>query len=106
MRSRLAAASLAALTLASVSWGSTPAEARPDLRKMTCAQAQEMVRRNGSVVFTTGRYTYSLFVSNMRYCDPGELLYTQYGPTKDNPQCPVAYECREPLFGLNRFDRW
>ncbi|WP_417671520.1 hypothetical protein [Roseibium sp.] len=106
MRARLATASLAVLTLASVSWTSTPADARPDLRKMTCVQAQNMVRRNGSVVFTTGTHTYSLFVSSLRYCDPGELLYTQFGPTKDNPRCPVAYECREPLFERPGFGRW
>lgn len=74
--------------------------ARPDLRQMTCAQAQNMVQRNGSVVFTTGQHTYSRFVSNLRYCDFGEQLYTQYGPTKDNRKCPVAYECREPLFKM------
>lgn len=77
----------------------TAAQARPDLRNMTCAQAQQMVKRLGGVVFTTGPHTYSLFVSNYSYCDPGERLFIQYGPTKDNPKCPVAYECREPLFG-------
>ena len=91
----------AAMTMPAIS----TAEARPDLRKMSCAQAQEMVRRNGSVVFTTGRYTYSMFVSNLSYCDPGERLFVQYGKTKDAPKCPVAYECREPLFGGFGFDR-
>lgn len=74
------------------------AEARPDLRQMSCAQAQSLVRQHGAVVFTTGKHTYSMFVSNMSYCDPGEFLFTQYGPTRDNKKCPVAYECREPLF--------
>jgi hypothetical protein len=86
-----------AAVLASVLFATT-AQARPDLRKITCAQAQQMVKRHGGVVFTTGAHTYSLFVSNYSYCDPGERLFIQYGPTKDNPKCPVAYECREPLF--------
>lgn len=74
------------------------AAARPDLRKMTCAQAQDLVRQHGAVVFTTGRYTYSMFVSNLSYCDRGQYLHPQYGPTRDTPQCPVAFECRDPLF--------
>ena len=77
---------------------STAAEARPDLRTMTCAKAQAMVKQRGAVVFTTGRHTYSRFVSNIRYCDYWEALFVQYAATRDNPRCPVAYECREPLF--------
>ncbi|GAA0771932.1 hypothetical protein E1180_04185 [Roseibium denhamense] len=81
------------------------AAARPDLRQMSCAAAQEMVRQHGAVVFTTGQYTYSKFVSNLRYCDSREMLFTQYGPTRDVKKCPVAYECREPLFPFGPFGR-
>ncbi|WP_306148361.1 MULTISPECIES: hypothetical protein [unclassified Roseibium] len=72
------------------------AEARPDLRQMTCAQAQNMVLRNGAVVFTTGQYTYSRFVANLRYCERDKALAPQYGTTRDNPQCYVAFECKDP----------
>ncbi|MBD8875398.1 hypothetical protein [Roseibium polysiphoniae] len=99
-------AGVAALSMAALLVVGTAAEARPDLRKMTCGQAQAMVKRNGGVVFTTGTHTYSLFVSNYSYCDPGEQLFTQFGPTRDNPKCPVAYECREPLFERGGFRRW
>lgn len=74
------------------------AHARPDLRKMTCAEAQKMVQRLGAVVFTTGQYTFSRFVANQSYCDRWQTTFPQYGATRDNPQCFVAYECREPLF--------
>jgi len=74
------------------------AQARPDLRRMTCLQAQQMVQRNGAVVFTTGQHTFSRYVSDIRYCDRGQLPYPQLGPTRDNPRCVVGYECREPLF--------
>ncbi len=84
----------------------TSAEARPDLRTMTCAQAQNLVQRHGAVVFTTGQYTYSKFVSNRSYCDYNEVLFVQYGRTKDTPKCPVAYECKEPLFPRGGFNRW
>ena len=86
---------------------STAAEARPDLRQMSCRQAQNLVLQHGAVVFTTGRHTYSMFVSNRSWCDFNQVLFVQYGPTRDNRRCPVAYECREPLFprgGL--FNRW
>ncbi len=65
---------------------------------MTCAQAQQMVQRSGAVVFTTGAYTYSRYVADVRFCDRGQLAYPQLGPTRDNPRCLVGYECREPLF--------
>ncbi|TYC56307.1 hypothetical protein FMN50_10315 [Rhodobacterales bacterium] len=94
----------ATLALSAIAF-STAAQARPDLRTMTCRQAQNMVRQHGAVVFTTGQYTYSMFVSNLSYCDPGQMLFTQYGPTRDAPKCPVAYECREPLFPFGPFGR-
>jgi hypothetical protein len=100
-RSKIVAA---VLCLAGISI-TTAAEARPDLRKMTCSQAQNMVRQHGAVVFTTGQHTYSMFVSNRSYCDYNQELFTQYGPTRDARKCPVAFECREPLFKRG-FNRW
>ncbi|MCX2722419.1 hypothetical protein [Roseibium salinum] len=94
----------AALVLAGMGVTTAADAARPDLRQMTCAQAQEMVRRHGAVVFTTGRHTYSMFVSNISYCDRNQRLFVQYGPTRDHPQCPVAYECKEPLFPHGLWD--
>jgi len=72
--------------------------ARPDLRRMTCLEAQQMVLRNGSVVFTTGPYTFSRYVSDRRYCTREEAAFPQLGPTRDNPKCLVGLECRQPLF--------
>lgn len=72
--------------------------ARPDLRRMTCHEAQQMVKRNGSVVFTTGPSTFSRYVSDQRYCDREQATFPQLGPTRDNPKCLVGLECRQPLF--------
>jgi len=72
--------------------------ARPDLRQMTCLQAQQMVQRNGAVVFTTGQYTFSRYVLDRRFCNRGEAAFPQLGPTRDNPRCLVGLECRQPLF--------
>lgn len=72
--------------------------ARPDLRAMSCRQAQEMIRAEGAVVATTGRYTYRRFVSHQRYCDRWEGIVPALSPTRDNPRCLVGYICEEPLF--------
>ncbi len=74
------------------------AHARPDARKMTCEQAQKMVKKHGEVVMTTGQHTYFRFVATLGYCDRGEALFPKRSATKDNPQCVIGYECREPLF--------
>ncbi|POF31522.1 hypothetical protein [Roseibium marinum] len=96
---------IAALALASTCQPGA-AQQRPDLRTMTCGQAQSLVRQHGAVVFTTGQHTYSMFVSNISYCDRNQQLFVQYGPTRDYPKCPVAYECKEPLFPRGGFNRW
>lgn len=76
-----------------------PAEAaRPDLRRMSCAQAQAMVAQRGAVVMTTGRYTYKRFVAGIRWCDRWETIRPAVATTRDTPQCVVGFECETPLF--------
>ena len=70
-----------------------PVQARPDTRTMTCAQAQDLVKRSGAIVLSTGQYTYSRFVADRRYCGHYEILRPSYAPTRDTAQCPVAYYC-------------
>lgn len=74
------------------------ASARPDLRRMTCLEARQMVQRNGSVVFTTGPSTFSRYVLDRRFCDRSQAAFPQLGQTRDNPRCLVGLECRQPLF--------
>lgn len=73
---------------------SLPAQARPDTRSMTCAQAQAFIQQHGAVVMSTGTYTYSRFIADRRYCPHYEILEPNYGPTLDNPKCPIGYGCR------------
>ncbi len=92
--SRLILAGLAIVPLAAA-----PAlAARPDLRRMSCAQAQDMVVDRGAVVMTTGRFTYQRFVSHQRYCDRWEATVPALAATRDKQQCLVGYICKEPLF--------
>ncbi len=101
MARRTAAAAFAAMMLI---FATAAEAARPDLRRMTCAEAQQLVARHGAVVMTTGPHTYFRFVANQGYCDPWEAIFVKYSPTRDTPQCPVGYECREPLFRPFRWD--
>ncbi|MBA5778173.1 hypothetical protein H2509_13670 [Stappia sp. F7233] len=80
---------------------SDPAHARPDTRQMTCAQAQALVKKQGAVVMSTGQYTYNRFVSTLRYCDRSQQLAPLYAPTRDTPQCFVAYYCKD-IYRPNR----
>lgn len=76
-----------------------PAEAqRPDLRRMSCAQAQSLVARHGAIVMTTGRHTYQRFVAGPRFCDHWEVVRPEVQQTRDAPRCLVGYICETPLF--------
>ena len=77
----------------------SPAQARIDARRLTCAQAQALIRQQGAAVLTTGQYTYERFVSDHRFCERDEVTTRRRTPTRDNPSCHIGYICRpEPDF--------
>ncbi len=87
------------LVLALAALVPTVAEAaRPDLRRMSCAQAQAMVAQRGAVVMTTGQYTYQRFVAGPRWCDRWEVVRPEVARTRDTQSCVVGYICEVPLF--------
>lgn len=93
----LAVAALSALLLMTLA--APPAFAqRPDLRQMTCAQAQNLVARRGAVVMTTGPHTYDRFVAGPRWCDHWETVRPAQVRTRDSNSCIVGYLCETPLF--------
>jgi len=71
------------------------AQARPDTRTMTCAQAQALVDRYGAIVLTTGQHTYDRFVSGQRYCDIPYIARMTWVQTRDTDKCPIAYTCKQ-----------
>ncbi len=73
----------------------TASSAREDTRTMTCAEAQDLVRRSGAIVLNTGAFTYSQFVAPRAVCPSRNVLRQQFAPTSDNPHCPVGYHCIE-----------
>lgn len=65
--------------------------------RMTCAEAMALVRSEGDVVIATGAAP-KRFVSGPGQCASSEIAELRFAPTRDNPQCPIGYQCREPGF--------
>ena len=81
----------AAMVIAATSF----ANARPDTRKMSCAQTQALIRSLHAEVLTTGPNTYDRYVRQFgNECDYPYVPMVAYVPTSDG-QCMV-YRCQEP----------
>ncbi|WP_457104549.1 hypothetical protein [Methylobacterium sp. P5_C11] len=65
--------------------------------RMTCAEAMALVRNEGDVVIAAGTAP-ERFVSGPGQCSGSEIAELRFAPTRDNPQCPIGYRCREPGF--------
>jgi hypothetical protein len=65
--------------------------------RMTCAEAMALVRGEGDVVIVAGAAP-ERFVSGPGQCSGSEIAELRFAPTRDNPQCPIGYRCREPGF--------
>ena len=65
--------------------------------RMTCAEAMALVKGEGDVVVAPGGAP-ERFVSGPGRCAASEIAELRFVPTRDNPQCPIGYHCREPGF--------
>jgi hypothetical protein len=65
--------------------------------RMTCAEAMALVKNEGDVVIAAGSAP-ERFVSGPGQCSGSEIAELRFVPTRDNPQCPIGYHCREPGF--------
>ncbi|WP_348643798.1 hypothetical protein [Mesorhizobium sp. WSM4306] len=80
----------AAMTVAATNF----ADARPDTRKMTCAQTQATIQSQHAAVLSTGPNTYDRYVRQFgNECDAPSLPMAEYVPASDG-QCRV-YRCEE-----------
>ena len=79
------------------------AQARPNTLNMTCQQARDLVRSQGGIVLSTGRYTYDRYVVSRAYCPPGDYTKRASVPTRDRKSCSIGYTCTAdnpwPIFG-------
>ncbi len=74
---------------------SVQAQTRPQTPSMTCDQARRIVFSRGAVVLGTGGFTYDRFVRDRSFCEINETGELAVVPTRDTPQCPVGYRCRD-----------
>ncbi len=65
--------------------------------RMSCAEAMALVKSEGDVVIAPGGAA-ERFVSGPGQCNGSEIAELRFVPTRDNPQCPIGYHCREPGF--------
>lgn len=80
---------------------STPASAQGPMSplRMTCDDAMSLVKREGTVTLGAGGAKVERFVRDRSFCDLSEIAELRFVPTRDNPECPVGYRCREPDYG-------
>ena len=70
-----------------------------DLSRMSCAQVQAAVRASGSAILHYRSKSnptlplYSRYVSDSRFCDPGETAAYASVPALDDKSCTV-HKCR------------
>ena len=72
------------------------AQGRPDSLALTCAAAQETVRRAGGIVVGTGPNLYDRYVADRRFCEPTQALRRSFVQTRDASACFIGYRCYEP----------
>ncbi|MCJ2014262.1 hypothetical protein [Methylobacterium sp. J-076] len=87
--------------LAAAAGTAARAQARPPrgsvTARMTCAEAMALVEREGDIVIAANGPPERL-VRNRDQCQLSEISELRFVPTRDNPQCPIGYRCREPGF--------
>lgn len=85
-----------ALALAFLACGSgVQAQQRLSTLNLTCGQAQQVVLSRGAAVLGTGGYTYDRFVRDRSFCEFNEMIEPAFVPSRDTPQCPIGYRCRD-----------
>lgn len=67
-------------------------------QRMVCADAMALVKAKGAILLGTGGEAMERFVRDRGQCEISEIAELRFVPTRDNPQCPIGYRCREPEF--------
>ncbi len=75
------------------------AQPRLQTTRGTCAEAMALVRTEGAVTLSLGGRPPERYVRDRSFCDLSEIAELRFVPTRDNPQCPIGYRCREPDYG-------
>ncbi len=82
-------------TLAIASTLAVPlAEARINTTRLSCIKAKNVVQSHGTIVLSTGRYTYDRYVANHSYCETGDIAVRAYVRTRDRESCSIGFTCQ------------
>ena len=101
---------LIATMLVAFAAGEAQAISRYQTMRMSCAEVQGAVRREGAVILrwqskrTPGLPLYGRYVRDQRFCQFGEVIDFDSVPTADRRSCPV-YQCVRPDYDNYR-DFW
>lgn len=81
-----------------------PAFAQPvqPIQRMVCADAMALVSRSGAILLNAGGPGLERFVKDRSFCQRSEVAELRFLQTRDNPECPVGYRCRE--LGFNDWE--
>ena len=74
------------------------AQPRTTISRMSCNEATALVKRDGEAMLAVGGGGTERFVADRKYCGLTEIAELRFVPTRDNPQCPIGYRCKEPSF--------
>lgn len=66
---------------------------RPYAPTMSCAALVSLVGQRGSVVISTGPYTYDRVVRDRSFCPFEQTSAPEFAPTSDNRQCFAGLRC-------------
>ncbi|WP_244472359.1 MULTISPECIES: hypothetical protein [unclassified Methylobacterium] len=80
------------------------AQAQPGaaVQRMVCSEAMGLVKKSGAILLNAGGSALERFVKDRSFCETSEIAELRFVPTRDNPECPVGYRCRE--LGFNDWD--
>lgn len=92
---------LAALLCAGLAT-SASAQSRFVISRMTCTEVMALVKREGAILLGAGGAGLERFVRDRGFCDVTEVAELRFVQTRDNPECPIGYRCRE--LGYNDWD--
>ena len=75
--------------------GISAAQAAPESRSLTCAQARKMLRAKGELWLSTGWFSVERFVAHPSWCGDAEV-FDGVATTSDRAACALGYVCRSP----------
>ena len=69
------------------------ADARPDVRQLSCQAANALVGQSGEIVMSTGRTTFRRFVRDLGFCARYQSLEPYQAVAADTDACVIRSIC-------------